>query len=238
MVIITMKEKSMKKQSCMRVRPLRTFLALALATLGAFTVFGPNVKAHAEPIVDHYRLRGPAAYGSLDAYDDCVYTDFYVSANAYWEKNEPGAPTSNNAVYAGFYQSRFCGGDTWGYAYGSGFVSDVAQLDPKLASASASVSFDVFVYECTLTDEDYSCTETVVPFTGTINWTGVGTTTRTKSNESYKTPSTMYRSHYSGTYREAEVSGSATLDGVPVDFSQSYGSLRSINSGTMSVSRY
>lgn len=226
-----------EKEAAMRVRPPRMFLALALATLVALTLFGPSVKAHAAPIVDHYRLRGPAAYGDLYAYDDCGYTDFNVSAHAYWEKNEPGAPTSNNAVYASFYQNRYCG-DTWGYAYGSGFVSDAVQLDPKLDSASASVSFDVFVYECTLTDEDYNCTETVVPFTGTMNWTGVGSTSREKSNYSHKTPSTMYRSHYSGTYRNAEVSGSATLDGVPVDFSESYGSLMSINSGTMSVSRY
>lgn len=213
-------------------------LALALVTLvTSFGVFGLPAMGNAAPTVEQYRLRGPAAYGALYAYDDCSYTDFYVNANAYWEKNAPGAPTSNNAVYASFYQSRYCG-DTWSYAYGSGFVSDAAQLDPKLEAGSASVSFDVYVYECGFDGEDYNCTETVVPFTGTMNWTGVGATSREKSSYSYKTPSAMYRSRYSGSSRGAEVSGSATLDGVSLNFSESYGSLMSISSGTMSVSRY
>jgi len=226
------------KETTMRVRIPHMVLTLVLAMLVAsIAVFGLPAQGNAEPIVDHYRLRGPAAYGALYAYEDCGYTDFYVNANAYWEKNALGAPTSNNAVYASFYQSRYCG-DTWSYAYGSGFVSDAAQLDPKLESGSASVSFDVYVYTCGFDGADYTCTETVVPFTGTMNWTGVGATSREKSSHSYKTPSAMYRSRYSGSSREAEVSGSATLDGDTVNFSESYGSLMSINSGTMSVSRY
>jgi hypothetical protein len=224
------KETTMKDWTPHKVFALA--LAMWVATIG---VFGPTTQATAAPTKEQYRLRGPAASGALYAYDDCGYTDFYVDAHAYWEKNAPGAPTSNNAVYADFYQSRYCG-DTWSSASGSGFVSDAAQLDPKLDTSSASVSFDVYVYTCGFNGEDYACTETVVPFSGTMTWTGVGETSRGKSSSSYKTPSAMYRSHYNGSWREAEVSGSGTLDGVPVSFSEAYGSLSSINSGTLSVS--
>lgn len=219
-------------------RPHR-FLAFALAALVmGFAVFGFVREGSAASTIERYRVKGPAAYGVLSSYDDCGYTEFYVDANAFWEKSTAGRPTHTNAVYGSFYHYSGCG-DSWTEAYGYGFVNDAAQLDKNLNSASASVSFDVYVSECTYTEEGYyDCTEVaVVPFTGTMDWTGVGTIYSEKSRYSYKTPYSTYRGSFSGSFRHAEVSGDATLAGDLLNFSDAYGQLRSIKSGSVYISR-
>jgi hypothetical protein len=164
--------KELARRGCIPYR----FRALALATLVmGCAFFGLAGEGSAKSTMERYSVRGPEAHSYFYSNEDCGYMDFYVDASEHWEKSTSGAPTLTNGVYASFYQYSGCG-DSYTEAYGSGFMNDAAQLDPKLDSASASVSFDVSIYECTYNGEYYDCTESaVVPFTGTITWTGVGT---------------------------------------------------------------
>lgn len=194
-----------------------TAIATALTLVSLTTV--PVLAASATK----YQFKGQNASASFYQSDNCSYTDVYVSAFDNVTKSGPGAPTSQTGVYFYYSSYNYCTGTQF---YGDGFSENVSFTSSKLNSAALNATFPVY---------DYSSGATKTA-TVNLNWTGTGDTYRGKSQSRYQGPgyTSSYRS--TGSSRDAQVSGSVTLDGTNLIANlTSYGSLSSSTNGSLEI---
>ncbi|MFS0515437.1 hypothetical protein ACEYW6_12055 [Nostoc sp. UIC 10607] len=194
-----------------------TAIATALTLLSLSTV--PALAATATK----YQIKGQNAYASFYQSDDCSYT--YVSVYGFDSatKSGSGAPISQTGGYLDYSSYNYCTGAQF---YGSGFSENIPFTSNKLNSATLNGTFTVYDY--------YS--ETSKTATVNLTWTGTGDTYRGKSNSRYQGPgySSIYRS--SGSSRDAQVSGTVTLDGTNLIANMtSSGSLSTSSNGSLEI---
>jgi hypothetical protein len=172
-----------------------TVIATALTLLSLTTV--PALAATSTK----YQFKGQNASANFYQSDDCNYSSVSVNGFDNVTKSGPGAPVSQTGAYLYYSSYNFCTGAQF---YGSGFSENIPFTSNKLNSATLNGTFTVYDY--------YSGTSK----TATVNltWTGTGDTYRGKSQSRYQGPgyTSIYRS--SGSSRDAEVTGTVTLDGA------------------------
>lgn len=184
-----------------------TVLSLSLPAVAATTI--------------RYQFKGQSAYANFYQYDECNSTYVSVSTFTSRTKDGTGAPTAQMGADLYYYSNNYCTG-TYASGYGSSPNANFT-IDNQLNSAILNGTFLTY---------DYSSNTTKTASVA-LTWTGVGDTFRGRSHSHYQGPD--YMSHYRsvGSSRDAQVSGSVTVDGINLIPNLSgYGSLNSSNSGS------
>ena len=132
----------------------------------------------------------------LSSPDGCVQTSGFLEVMQNVTHNPPDPTVSGNTAFVSISQNNFCTGtflDASGQASGVNF-----QADQALTTASLNDSITVV---------DFFSGNT---FTLTVNltWQGVGAVSKLVDSTHFRTPGTIINSHFSGTSRAANVSGS------------------------------
>ena len=168
------------------------------------------------------QVKGENAYASFYQYDDCSYSSVYVDAYTNVTKSGPGAPISQMDTYLSYYNYNYCTG-TGSSGYGSS-PNATFKIDNNLNSATLNGTFTVYDYESGTTK-----TAEVA-----LTWTGTGYKSSGKSDYTYQTPTSITRYRSNGDSRDAQVSGSVTVDGTNiVPNLPGYGYLNSSKNGTV-----
>ncbi len=198
---------------------------------GVLTVLSLSIPAVAAT-TDTFQFKGQSAYASFSQYDGCNSTSVNVYAFDNVTRSAPGAPTSQKEASLYYSNYNYCNG-TGSYGYGSSPKATFTS-DNSLKSATLNGTFTVNDYQSG-NDNSSGTTKTVDV---ALTWTGTGDTFRGNSHSHSQGPG--YTSNYRsvGAYRDAQVSGSVTLDGTNlISNLSSYGSLNSSNSGSVQISR-
>lgn len=192
--------------------------AIAGAVLTVLTVSLPAMAA----VTYKYQFKGNNAYASFYTYDGCSSTSLNVSAYDSITKDGPGAPTSQVQAYLDYYSYNYC---TGAYSSSYGSISNANfVIDNQLNSATLKDTFTVYDYS--------SNTNKTVEVD--LTWTGQDFSSKGKSTNVYQTPTSITRYRSTGEYRDAQVSGTVTLDGTNlIANTYSYGSLSSSTNGTL-----
>jgi hypothetical protein len=196
-----------------------TVIGTALTLLSLTTV--PALAANYK-----YQVNGENASVSFYKYDDCSYTDAYVSAFDNLIKSAPGAPTSSQGAYVSYSTYNYCNGT---YSSGYGF-SDTANItiSNSLQSASLTGTFTLYDY--------YSGTSQTAYVD--LSWAGTGNTYRSNSSSHYQAPGYLSNYRSKNTSRDASATGSLTINGTNVIAGlSSYAYLSSSNSGSLTISK-
>ena len=131
----------------------------------------------------------------LSSPDGCVQTSGFIEVAQNVTHNPPDPTVSGNTAFVSVFQDNFCTGT---FLDGSGQASGVNfQADKDLNSASLNDSIPVV---------DFNTGNT---FTLTVNltWQGVGAVSKLVDSNHFRTQGTIINSHFSGTNRAANVSG-------------------------------
>jgi hypothetical protein len=172
------------------------------------------------------QVKGQNASANFYQYDVCNSSTVYVSAYNNITKDSPGAPTEQLRAYLNYYNYNYCTG-TYSSGYGSSSSANFT-IDNRLDSATLNGTFTLY---------DYSSGTTKTADVA-LTWKGVGDTFSGKSNSTYQTPTSTTRYRFNGDSRDAEVSGSITLDGTNlITNTSTYGSLSSSKSGYLEHTR-
>ncbi|HEY7354818.1 MAG TPA: hypothetical protein VH590_00085 [Ktedonobacterales bacterium] len=147
--------------------------------------------------------------------DGCVQTSGFLEVMQNVTHSPPDQTISGNTVFVSLSQDNFCTGD---FLDVSGQGSGVNfQADKGLNTASLDDSFQVV---------DFNTGNT---FTVTVNltWQGVGAVSKLEDSTHFRTQGTMFNSHFNGTSRAANVSGTLSFGTAtiasPTNFSGSGG---------------
>lgn len=197
--------------------------AITGAVLTVLSLSLPAIAATTEK----YQVKGENAFAYFSQSDSCNSTSVSVSAYSNITKDGPGAPTSQMTAYLDYYNYNFCTG-TLSYVSGSS-PNATFKFDNNLSSASLNGTFTVY-------DSSSGTNKTAnvaLTWTGTDNYDTNG-----KSTNTYQTPTSITRYRSSGAFRDAQVSGSVTLDGTNLIANlSSYGSLYSSKNATLERTR-
>ncbi|MGB3206412.1 MAG: hypothetical protein WBB28_15600 [Crinalium sp.] len=173
-----------------------------------------------------YQVKGENAYADFYKFDECSQTGVSVFGANNVTKNSPGSPTTQKDAYLYYWNYNFCtGAASSGYGSSTDFTFTA---DKQLNSASLTGTF-------TVTDYNSETTKNVPV---SINWTGTGEISRGNSHSRYQGAgySSNYRS--TGSYRQANVSGSVTVDGSNILAGLTgYGNLNSSTSASLEIIR-
>jgi hypothetical protein len=192
--------------------------AIAGAVLTVLSLSLPAIAA----TTTKYQFKGQNAYASFYQYDGCNSTSVYVNAFTSRTKDGPGAPTEQMGADLSYYNYNYCT-ETYSSGYGSSPNANFT-IDNQLDSATLNGTFTVY---------DYS-SGTNKTASVALTWTGTGFASSGKSNYTYQTPTSITRYRSNGSYRDAQVTGSVTIDGINLIANLSgYGSLNSSKSGTL-----
>jgi len=170
-----------------------------------------------------YQFKGNNASAYFYQSDDCSYTDVSVNGFDNVTKSGPGAPVSQTGAYLYYSTYNFCTGTQ---SYGYGFGDNVTFTSNKLNSATLNGTFTVYDYY-----SGASKTATV-----NLTWTGTGDTYRGKYQSRSQGPgyTSIYRS--SGSSRDADVTGTVTLNGTDLIANlTSSGSLSTSSNGSLEI---
>ncbi|HAX88884.1 MAG TPA: hypothetical protein DCY91_22135 [Cyanobacteria bacterium UBA11370] len=174
-----------------------------------------------------FMVKGQTAYADFyQQNDECTYSSVGIFASDNVSKSGPGAPTPQKGANVYYSTYNWCTGEG---SYSDGFASDVTfTSDNGLKSATLNGTV-------TLTDYSSGATKTV---NVALTWTGTGDTYRGNSHSRYQGPGFASSYRYNGSYRDAQVSGSVTMDGKNlISNLSSYASLSSSNSGSVEIIR-
>lgn len=191
--------------------------AIAGAVLTVLSVSLPVVAA----TTTRYQFKGQNASASFSQYDEC--NSKYISVFAFTSrtKDAPGAPTEQMGVDLYISNYNFCTGES-SSGYGSSPNAKFT-IDNQLNSATLTGTFPV-------SDYSSSTTKTV---NVNLTWTGTGLSTKGRNNSFYQTPTSVSRYRSNGEYRDAQISGSITLDNTNlITNTTSYATLSSSTSGS------
>ncbi len=172
-----------------------------------------------------YQVKGENAYADFYQSDECNYTGVNVFvANSVTKTS--GAPTTQKEAYLSYWKYNFCTGvSSSGYGSSNDFTST---LSKQLDSANLTGTFTI---------TDYS-TGTTKNADVNINWTGTGDVSR--GNSHYRYQNAGYSSNYRsvGSSRQANVSGSVTVDGTNILAGLTgYGNLNSSTNASLEIIR-
>ena len=173
-----------------------------------------------------FQVKGQTADASFYQSDECNYTSVGIFASDNVSKSSSGTSTSQKGAYVHYSNYNFCTGQG---SYADGFAPDVTfTSDNSLRSATLNG---------TVTVNDYSSGSTKTVNLA-LTWTGTGDTFRGNSHSHQQGPRFTSNYRYVGAYRQAQVSGSVTLDGKNlISGLSSYASLNSTNSGSVEIVR-
>jgi hypothetical protein len=170
-----------------------------------------------------YQFKGNNASAYFYQSDDCSYTDVSVYGFDNVTKSGPGAPVSQTGAYLYYSSYNYCNGTQF---YGSGFSENIPFTSNKLNSATLNGTFTVYDYY-----SGASKTATV-----NLTWTGTGDTYRGKSQSRNQGPGYTSSYRYTGSSRDANVTGNVTLDGANLIANlTSSGSLGTSTSGSLEI---
>ncbi|MCX7592700.1 MAG: hypothetical protein N2235_02850 [Fischerella sp.] len=189
----------------------------------AFAVLSLSVPALAATTTK-YQFKGESAYATFSQYDGCnsTYVDIYAFNSI--TKNQPGAPTSQKEAFVSYSNYNYCTGEG-SYGYGS-IANPNFTINKSLNSANLNDTFTVY---------DYS-SGTNKTLNVALTWTGTGDTYRGNYHSHSQGPGYISKYRGAGASREAQVSGSVTLDGANLIANlSSYGYLYSSNSGSLEI---
>lgn len=198
--------------------------AIIGASVAALTLASPSSAA-----TDTFQFRGENAYAQFrqESSDGCASTVVDVWAYNDVVRNEPGPPTRQSRANVSYGTYNWCTGS---FSGGYGSSTDVTfNANANLSSASLTATVPVF---------DYSNGSTK-NITVAVNWTGTGEVSRGRENSSNSGPGYVYRSRYNGSSRQAQASGSITLDGSSLftNAAANFGYLGSSSSGSVTITR-
>lgn len=178
---------------------IKLFIILALA----LTVFGPNTVASAAEIFKAKGLSAEAYFSSVDP-SGCIVTDAAVFARDESTQNPPGPGTPSSSVFLYISQYDYC--NDLQLLYAEGF-SELAitdfQISKNLQWAILNTTVNVYDYVSATNFDVYV----------DLTWTGIGGLSRQNSHFHFHAPGCHVNSHFQGTARSADVSGSIS-DGV------------------------
>lgn len=225
-------------------------ISTALALM--FALCGVAADAHA---LEKYMSRTRGNQASFGAWSDTDCGGQYVNVWAFEEAANPNQSYASDVLYVDFYSYDWCTGDSsYGYAQFDGTSFDVQ----KLKSATADVSATIDVQSCHMVDGgggggggagaggsgssdggmpwyDYVCESSTESLLIDLTWTATGGIYRDRSNYSYSTPYSRYRSIWSGQSTEATISGVISIGDLDLDVSSGYGSLGYTQSGSFEM---
>lgn len=192
--------------------------AIAGAVLTVLTLSLPAMAA----VTNKSQFKGNNAYASFYTYDQCGSTSVYISAYNSITKDGPGAPISQVQANLEYYSYNYCTGV---YSSGYGSIPNANfVIDNQLNSATLNDTFTVYDYSS-------NTNQTVAV---NLTWTGTDVSSKGKNSYIYQTPTSVTRYRSTGEYRDAQVSGTVTLNGTNlIANTYSYGSLSSSTSGTL-----
>jgi hypothetical protein len=205
---------------------------MKIAAIGALLALA-SLSLPAMAATEKYQVKGQSANaGFYQVADECTSTSVYVSAFDNLTKDAPGAPTAQKQAYLDYYSFNACTGQS---TYGYGTSSDATfKPNTQLSSATLTGTFTLTEYPFG-TEDPQGTTKTAQV---SLTWTGTGDTYRGNSHSHYQGPGFISNSRYTGTYRDAQVSGTVLLDGKNlISGLESYGSLNSSNSGYLQITR-
>ncbi len=157
----------------------------------------------------------------------CNSTYVFVSAYNNITKDAPGAPTSQKRAELYYWNYDYCNGTMRSSGYGS-VINPEFTIDKQLNSATLNETFTVY--------DESSGTQKSVDVA--LTWTGTGDTYRGNSHYHYQGPGYMSNYRSVGSDRNAQVSGSVTLDGTNIiENLSSFSLMNSSNSGSVTVTR-
>lgn len=173
-----------------------------------------------------YQIRGENAYADFYKFDECSQTGVSIFAADNVTRTSPGAPTAQKEAHLYYWNYNFCtgasssgGGSSQNFTFTSSKQLDTAKLNG------------------TFTVNDYNTGDTK-EIAVDLTWTGTGDISRGNSHSRYQ--GAGYSSNYRsvGSYRQADVSGSVTLNGTNLlNGLTGYGNLNSSNSGSLEIIR-
>jgi hypothetical protein len=206
----------------------RVLFGLSVMALTVLVLAGPASAASGQ--VTHFRFHGPFAEADWLTSTASSFTETYINASQTKQGPELYVDQlAGNTDASG----NFTGGVETTADVFSGFSFAIDKT--KLTTASTSGS-GLPATACTL-DANFnpiSCTSTTIDVAA--GWTGQGPITRSVFNDHSKTAGFSINDHFSGTDRNAAVTGtlgSVTLDPADVQ----YADLGTTNSGTVTVCR-
>lgn len=177
-----------------------------------------------------FRYRGNAAYASVSKTDGCITTWIDVSFAESRYQDPPGQPDAGASAHVYVSQFDWCQYTSLLDAFGQSVLPQSAfQINGSLQSAHVSTTIQAFD----------SSSGTAVPIVVDLTWTGTGSAFRSHYSNWARYPTYSYRSHATGEYRYADISGSiaaGTLS-VAVTPETSWGDLYSSSSGSVSITR-
>lgn len=193
--------------------------AITGAVLSVLSLSLPAIAATTQK----FQFKGENAYATFYQYDSCSSTSVYVDAYTSITKDGPGAPTSQMGANLYYYNYNYCTG-TYSSGYGSS-PNATFKIDNNLNSATLNGTF-------TVTDYPSGTNKTADV---ALTWTGADSyQSNGKSNYTYQTPTSITRYRSNGASRDAQVSGSVTLDGTNLIANLlGYGYLSSSKNGTL-----
>jgi hypothetical protein len=200
---------------------LKHWLTLGLTSALAIIVLAIPALAASN---NKYQFRGNSAYAYFEQYDDCNYT--YVSVNAFDNVTKSGSGTSTSQKEAYVYYSKYnyCTG-IGSYSYGS-VINPNFNTQGGLKSASLNTIIPLY-------DENTGTSKTAQV---NLTWTSTGDTFRGKYQSQNQAPGYMFRYRSNGSWSDAQIAGSLTIDGTNViENLSSYASLNQSNSGSIEI---
>lgn len=199
----------------MKGKTLGLTSALAILTFAVPALAASNTKS---------QFRGEYAYASFDQYDDCSYLSVSVNAFDNVTKSGPGAPTPQKEAYFYYSSYNYCTGQYFS-SYGS-VTNPSFNVQGKGKSASLNTTIPLYDYYTGTSKTAYV----------NLNWTSTGETYRGRYNSQSQGPGYMFRYRSNGSWSDAQISGSITIDGIDVISGlSSYASIGSSNSGNMEM---
>jgi hypothetical protein len=203
---------------------LASLLALA-------TTLGLSAAATASAPDYQVQVRDHSANGNAFAFDDCQQISVDVGGSESSSHSGGGAPTTSNTVWAGYWSYNWCTGEQT-----SGWTSLEGGFAGDMQGASIDLEFEADTYQWAEIDGEW-----VYAYVGTqtievnAELTGVGKTVQGMNNSVSRWGSSFSRYRWIGSWREASVEMSVTVEGVSVVLTDAWGNLGKANSGSLAI---
>lgn len=205
----------------------RNTTPICLAAAFGLALLFPAVRAQASV----YHVQGESAHAYFTGVDaaGCVYTSVDLNAFENRSQQPPGPPQHGSWASLYIYQFDYCRSVTLLNAEGEvQLAAEALTVSGGLHSARLTTGFPMY---------DYASGGPVQAFLD-LTWTGSGELSQGGSRSSYSAPQYSSKGRYSGSSRQAEVSGTVQVGGANVELgADRWANLQSNQSGTMARSR-
>lgn len=207
-------------------------IPVTLASLLALgTTMGLSASATASAPDYQVQVRDHSANGNAFAFDDCQQISVDVGGSESASHSGGGAPTTSNTVWAGYWAYNWCTGEQT-----SGWTSLEGGFGGDMQGASIDLEFEADTYQWAEIEGEW-----VYTYVGTqtievnAELTGVGKAVHGMNNSVSRWGSSFSRYRWVGSWREATVEMSVTVEGVSVELTDAWGNLGKANSGSLAI---